>query len=252
MKYFIQTTIFFTFLLFSFAQNIFACQCLVPKPDCALYQESDAIFVGEITKIIKPTEKELKEDTEDFPTQKIFFKVKRSIKDVNANEIKLSTSYNTSCDFEGISVGQRWIVFAYRNENNEMMFGRCGGSRKVDKKTPIHKVLEKYNFILEKSAIIGNIFDFIPNPVENADVTVIDGENIIKEKVVDGRFKVDVLKLLKYRVVVTLPFKAEVPYSTSEIKTLNQSSEKSVFEYEADLTNGGCSFNHLEYWKLKN
>ncbi|MGI8670110.1 MAG: hypothetical protein ACR2J3_09745 [Aridibacter sp.] len=252
MKYFIQTAIFFTFLLLCFAQNIFACQCLVPKPDCALYQESDAIFVGEITKIIKPTEKELEEDTEDFPTQKIFFKVERSIKDVNANEIKLSTSYNTSCDFNDISVGQRWIVFAYRDKNNEMMFGRCSGSGKLDKKNPIHKVLEKYNFILEKSAIIGNIFDFISNPVENADVTVVDGENIIKEKVIGGRFKVDVSKLLKYRVIVTLPFKAEISYSTSRVKTLNQSSEKSVFEYEADLSNGGCSFNYLEYWKLKN
>src|SRR5687767_5364558 len=109
-----------------------ACVCTVyGVPQCARFSNSDAVFVGRIVSIQKPSKKQV-EKSEDPSKQLIYFRVEHRLKNVDSKWIRVATDYQDSCEYENISVGQRWRVFAQKDNNGNLFFSKCGGSRKID------------------------------------------------------------------------------------------------------------------------
>jgi hypothetical protein len=97
-----------------------ACQCVVRRPE--IYEESDAIFIGKITKIDRyhPLEN----------TRYITFDVSRSWKGVETESITIHSDNNECAGMVAI-MGQEYLIYAKNKDLLKIDVG-CGGSIATD------------------------------------------------------------------------------------------------------------------------
>src|SRR4030095_15659847 len=132
MKLFLQAG---TWLLFcaSFFNPVSACTCLdYGVPTCALFSRADAVFVGKIERITSALgDKEASVQLGGVGSISsrgggliwVHFTLEHAFKGVSGKIVKALTYRGTSCD-NGVKEGQRWVIFAQRDEKtSNLSFG---------------------------------------------------------------------------------------------------------------------------------
>lgn len=253
------------FILFAFCQNIFACSCLEYfTPTCAKVGRTDAVFLGKIDKLYKYeytpngwvlTEADSVEHKNSHGTKvKIRFLVETVYKGNLEEVLEVETDIGSSCtsDFSNLYKGDKWLVFADRNEKNTNWFmsvGMCSYSRRFDKKE-----IEEINFLVgfaqgkRKTSIDGMVISsndgFVKNAVVKASAKGFSS-SVISDK--NGRFSLQVPKPGKYKINVTVPFSATPDYQYDINGELNSFRRKNrtIVEYVANVAENQCDYKFI-------
>ena len=137
----------------SLFNQVHACTCLdYGAPACSLFSGADAVFVGKIERITSAM------GDKDASVQLggvgsissrgggsiwVHFTIEHAFKGVSGKTVKALTYRGTSCDL-GVKEGQRWLIFAHRdNETSNLSFGACDGNRVIEKNSPLIAELEQ-------------------------------------------------------------------------------------------------------------
>ena len=229
-----------------FNQTVSACSCFgSDMPDCVRAKESDAVFIGRITKIeINPVNnRERDENTIVIPTKWVYFDVEHQIKGSPNLKTRVLTTHGTSCDFGDIKTGQRWLVFAGRGENGDLGFGMCGGSYQIRNKNNIPQILSELSPDKKGQIISGTIGNYILG-TPNIDVFIEGQSEKFQTKTTISGFIANVSSPGKYKVRAVVPFSARFSSYGDETKLTQTTGEnESSVEYEVELAEGDCVFN---------
>jgi hypothetical protein len=247
---FVSYSVFVFLALLIGANTVSACTCIWRgMPQCARFSRADAVFVGRISSIQKPSKKQV-EKAEGPLQQFIYFDVEHPLKNANSKKIRASTDYKNSCAYEDedIVVGQQWLVFAEKDNEGNLRFGKCGGSYKIDNKDELKEVLAELPPTKNKQQLFLDVIEFggFKALEEVKAFTEINGQKI--EAVRTGSLLTfEVPKAGKYKIQITLPYKSELGdvYEGGVIKN-SVSETESVFETEMEVGTGECAFRQVE------
>jgi len=250
----IFSLIVFCFLaLVVYKQAVFACSCIgSDMPDCVRFKETDAAFIGKISKIeINPVKTEgIEEDTIYIQTKWVYFEVEHPLKGVSSLKTRVLTSHGTSCDFEGLKAGQRWLVFANQDDDGDLSFGKCGGSYQISNKNAIPGILSELTAEKKKPTISGTIGTYIYS-TPGIDIFVEGQGEKFSTKTDNSGFTAVVSSPGRYKVKAVVPYSAVFtsPYEKINLAVTTGENESSV-EYEVDLYEGDCVFNMITMAKI--
>lgn len=215
-------------------------------PRCARYSGADTVFVGKISAIKKPSEKRLKA-SDGIPEQFVYFEVETPFKNAGSKTFEIATAYDSSCAYEDISVGQRWLVFATKDEDGGLYFGKCGGSFKVGDKEDLKEAFMELPPPGDKQRLFLAVVEFGGfAPLSEARAfTEINGQKIEAVRT-DDYLMFDVPKAGNYKIQVTVPYRTDLfdPYSNT-VKKISASEDQSVFETEMESGTGECGFRQI-------
>jgi len=245
INYFVLT---FAFLLFVCSIDVSACTCMVWfEPQCARFSSSAAVFVGRISSIKKPSKKQLKE-SDGFARQFIYFDVEHPLKNVISKQVRIATDYNTSCAYENISVGQRWLVYAAKNDDG-LVFGKCGGSHRIDDKKELSEVLAELPPVKNKQRIflaVQSVFNRFEALEEVKAYTFINGQKIEAVKN-DSYLMFDVPSAGKYKIQISLPYRADLSDIYEDtLSKISVSEDESIYETEMQVGADECGFRQFD------
>lgn len=262
--------IYSVFVLFISQTEIFACTCIEAyTPICAKLSRSDAVFTGKVEKITPFSAS----DSTGVPLDNVnsistvggsnlvwlHVRVERNFKGLKDNFVKVLTYTNTSCDL-GVKKGERWIFYASRDEKSgNLNVGSCSGTSKIDNDdaeylndvsaTAQDKNIESVNGFVQKER-----YSYIG--VKDAIINV-EGINFFTSSVTNpqGIFNVRVPQAGKYKVRVTVPFSAIFPIvpfglEPNLIEVFEPTEMKSVFAYEAVVSQGQCQYSEIESYPI--
>lgn len=138
-----QTLFILTILLFNTVDTL-ACSCgeldRISKDD---FDKAGEIFIGLVIKV---------EEDRDNWTKAVTFQVTDRLKATGqTKEITIWTALDGAACGLSTKEGDKWYIFAYRNDDNKLVAGLCGRSVNLDKKFRIKDYGLKYAF-LEKRA----------------------------------------------------------------------------------------------------
>src|ERR1043166_7524676 len=136
-----------------FFNEVHACTCLdYGAPTCSLFARADAVFVGKVERITSAMgDNDASVQLGDVGSISsrgsgliwVHFTLEHAFKGVSGKIIKALTYRGTSCDL-GVKEGQRWLIFAHRdNETSNLSFGACGRNGVIEKTSSLIAELEK-------------------------------------------------------------------------------------------------------------
>jgi len=254
-----------TLLLFCayFFNEVHACTCLdYGAPTCALFSRSDAVFVGKIERITSAM------GDKDASVQLggvgsissrgsgliwVHFTLEHAFKGVSGNTVKALTYRGTSCDL-GVKKGQRWLIFAHRDdETSKLNFGACEGNGVIEKNSPLIAEFEKLSKHSGPLSIRGRVAEQQYISVKGAKA-VITGNGLNLETVTneDGSFSFDVPSAGSYTVKVIVPFSATLMRFSGDNRPIDEKPEETqtVFEYSATASPDACDYQFLDTFKI--
>jgi len=262
--------LFFAFIaLLFFFETLSACTC--PEggvPTCAEFDRADAVFYGKIEQITSFDSEDAKVSFPSVNSISTFkdsglvwlnVKVERAFKGVEEKNVKVTTYQGTSCDIGKVKKGQRWIFFAYRNEESGILgVGACNATGRLSEKLSAYKDYFSELDTLSKdnsgTYIKGTLVkDTFVDARQQGNVS-IEGENFFESNPTDkeGFFSFKVPKAGKYKVKVIVPFSAAFGF-TREFTNFKKSSpteNETVFEYEIDAEENKCNYNQIELYPI--
>jgi hypothetical protein len=128
MKYFCRTFLFLALLMCS-APIAFSCSCSDPSQR-EKFREANTVFLGEVTEY-----GERKVTDEDFSAYPFLvrFKVERQWKGAKKQEIVALADYDNPgwCGDLDLKVGERFLIYAYREKGRLLVVTDCGPNRKA-------------------------------------------------------------------------------------------------------------------------
>jgi hypothetical protein len=252
----------FLFLCAAVFNEVNACTCLdygIPK--CSLFSGADAVFVGKIERITSAM------GDKDASVQLggvgsissrgsgliwVHFTLEHAFKGVSGKIIKALTYRGTSCDL-GVKEGQRWLIFAHRdNETSNLSFGACGGNGVIEKTSSLIAELEKLSRHSGPISIRGRVAEQRFNNVKGAKA-VITGNGLNLETVTDyeGSYSFEVPRAGQYTVKVIVPFSASLMRSRDD-RPIDEKPEETqtVFEYSATASPDACDYQLFDTFKI--
>lgn len=253
-----------TLLLFCayFLNEVHACTCVdYGVPTCSLFSTTDAVFVGKIERITSAI------GDKDASVQLggvgsissrgsgliwVHFTLEHAFKGVNGKTVKALTYRGTSCDL-GVKEGQRWLIFAQRNEEtSNLSFGACDGSGAIEKNSPLIAELEKLSRHSGPISIRGRVAEQQFNNVKGAKA-VITGNGLSLETVTDdeGSYSFEVPRAGQYTVKVIVPFSASLMRRGDDHPIHEKPEEtQTVFEYSATASPDACDYQFFDTFKI--
>jgi len=247
----------------SLFNEVDACTCLdYGVPTCALFSSADAVFVGKIERITSAM------GDKDASVQLggvgsissrgggpiwVHFTIEHAFKGVSGTTVKALTYSGTSCDL-GVKEGQRWLIFAHRNdENSNLSFGACEGNGAIEKNSPLIAELEKLSKHSGPLSIRGRVAEQQFSSVKGAKA-VITGNGLNLETVTDddGSYSFRVPKSGPYTVKVIVPFSASLMRFRGDDRPIDEKPEETqtVFEYSATASPDVCDYQYLNTFKI--
>ncbi|HKU73616.1 MAG TPA: carboxypeptidase-like regulatory domain-containing protein, partial [Pyrinomonadaceae bacterium] len=253
-----------TLLLFCayFLNEVHACTCVdYGVPTCSLFSNADAVFVGRIERITSAI------GDKDASVQLggvgsissrgsgliwVHFTLEHAFKGVNGKTVKALTYRGTSCDL-GVKEGQRWLIFAQRDEEtSNLSFGACDGSGDIEKNSPLIAELEKLSKHSGPISISGRVAEQQFNNVKGAKA-IITGNGLNLETVTDdeGSYSFEVPRAGQYRVKVIVPFSASLMRRADD-RPIDEKAEETqtVFEYSATASPDACDYRFFNTFKI--
>jgi hypothetical protein len=254
-----------TLLLFcaSFFNQVTACTCTdYGVPTCALFSRADAVFVGKIERITSAL------GDKDASVQLggvgsissrgggliwVHFTLEHAFKGVSGKTVKALTYRGTSCDL-GVKEGQRWLIFAHRNdETSNLNFGACDGNQGIEKDSPLIAELERLSKHTGPLSIRGRVAEQQYSSVKGAKA-VITGNGLNLETVTDddGSYSFEVPSAGAYKVKVILPFSASLMRFQGDDRPIDEKPEETqtIFEYSATASPDVCDYQFFDTFKI--
>lgn len=280
---------FLLFLFIAFSDKIYACTCVEHDvPVCAEFDRADAVFVGKIERvapfsesllnkrqiILQPSENSSMsiDDSQNiiFPSVNSIstfdgsglivmqVKLERAFKGVQGKTVNVVTYQGTSCDVGQIKKGQRWIFYAYRNEQGILGIGAC--SRTTELSGSLSEYADYFSELAElgksdrgtfvKGTLVKDTFVDERQPA----VVSIEGENFFSSTSTntDGNFSFKVPKAGKYKVRATVPFSAAFgfTYEFTNYRKNFPTETETVFEYEVDAEENKCNYYQVQAYPI--
>lgn len=266
----IYILLFFAFItLLLFFQNISACTCREHGvPTCAEFDRADAVFVGKVEQITFFDSEDAKVSFPSVNSISTFkgsglvwltVKVEKAFKGVEKKTVKVSTYQGTSCDIGKVKKGQRWIFFAYRNEESGILgVGSCNATGRLSGKLSSYadyfSELEKLSQGKSGTFIKGTLVkDYFVDARQKGNVS-IEGDNFFAENSTDaqGFFSFQVPKSGKYTVKVKVPFSAQfwLTQESSDFTKNSPAENETIFEYEINAEENKCNYNQIELFPI--
>lgn len=255
------------FLLSS--QNVYACSCSEHfAPLIVDYSKADSVFVGKVINIKKfgnESEKEAwfpKHRTAEFEIQKSYKGMNSSLK-----RIVLNTNFNAaSCgfaDYEAPKKGQKWIVFVYKNEEENRLYfgGMCDSSSRLEKASSLSEYEVEIFSAKGKQAIIGTIVDDMKiEGIKNIEVILEgEGQNLITRTNEKGLYYFPVPFKGNYKITINVPFPAflsDASFAIKENQTKENASEnakplKNTLTYDVQLKDSEFNYNEIDMFVIQ-
>ncbi|WP_109853407.1 hypothetical protein [Aquimarina sp. AU58] len=186
-----------------FFTNSFACDCAIIQLIDG-YEKADFVATAEIQKITP--------DGSNHHNLEI--KIDEIFKGSKVSKLKIKSILNSSCAFY-TPEGSNWLIFAYEDNEKELVFGSCSGAIQLDRKVneekypgltkkielSNHRKLNVLRYIKEKELDIKNDFrldyTFLNDCLDN-------GKGFELEEGTFGLFKIRVSKKLKVKKVTSI------------------------------------------------
>ncbi len=133
-KRIINTFLILSVILFS-AENLIACSCLAKPPIYEYFKNFDAVFSGKVigSKDIETKESEEDEDgneTEYVVKERVFeFEVSEVFKGIKGKKVNLNVGLINSSCYEGLDVGESYLIYADKDEDGKNLRGGLACSR---------------------------------------------------------------------------------------------------------------------------
>src|SRR5687768_6267753 len=222
------------------------CTCMeFGVPVCAEIQRADTIFTGTV-KAIK-----LNGGT-GMETSAISFSAEEVYKGSIGPSVDVGYTFGTSCSWLRFEVGQRWIVYGYKDPSTgRLSIPFCTGSHEYESSSQDLSVLNNFKRGNGGESIRGRIKsagEVANNPV------VISGDKVtLRTKTNhEGLFDVSVPAPGKYKVTVSVPFSAMLMHydPTFQLSDVLVTESESGLTYEANVEKGLCSYTQLEFSKV--
>jgi Tissue inhibitor of metalloproteinase len=192
------------------SQTANACTCGGTGSPCESYGSADAVFVGTVV-AERENERPKKADRNDIDWIPMAYKfsVEQSYLGVSGTEAEVFTGRGGGdCGYD-FKVGQRYLVYAYRYNNNKLSTGICTRTRPFSSANEDLAFLGTLSSAAPGVTIHGAIYDREgkSGPVSPDILITLEGESDRKEIPPDGegRFRVSGLRAGKYKVSVKLP-----------------------------------------------
>ena len=253
-----------TLLLFCayFFNPVHACTCLdYGVPTCSLFARADVVFVGKIERItsaIRDKDARVQLGGVNSISSRgsgliwVHFTLDHAFKGVSGKTVKALTYRGTSCD-TGVKEGQRWLIFAHRDEEtSNLSFGACDGSGTIEKDSPLIAELEKLSRHSGPISIRGRVAEQQFKNVKGAKA-VITGNGLNLETVTDdeGAYSFEVPRAGQYTVKVIVPFSASLMRRDEDRPIDEKPAEtQTVFEYSATASPDACDYQFLDTFKI--
>jgi Carboxypeptidase regulatory-like domain len=177
-----------------------ACECS-EHPPCELYSRSPIVFLGTVTEVIAP---------QDGKRSRARMRVDRAYKGVIEEPVILSDDYG-SCGGPDLKVGEQYLIYTRRFEDQDLPSSSCMGSRNVK------NAAEDLQFLdgLAKAEPTATVFGVVSSyPEDNSGDVPVSGALVKirnEEKTFtttsneNGRYTLSGLAPAKYTVSVSRP-----------------------------------------------
>jgi hypothetical protein len=189
----------------------------------------------------------------------LHIKVERSFKGVQENIIKVLTYINTSCDLD-VKKGERWIFYASRDKSGNLGVGACSGTTKISRNENAQYLNEVAAAVQDKNIESVNGFVFkepYTGKQINGAIVNVEGADFFTSTATNsqGLFSIRVPQAGKYKVRITIPFRAnvlEVPFGIEPnlTQTFEPTETKSVFAYETIVPQGQCQYSEIGFFPI--
>ncbi len=251
------------------SHNTYTCSCSNHfTPLIVHYSGADSVFVGKVINIKKFGNKSEKEAW--FPKHRtVEFEIQKAYKGMDSSKkrIVLNTNFNAaSCGFaeyEAPKSGQKWIVFMYKNEEENRFYfdGMCNPSSHIKKVSHLSEYEDDITSVKEKQAIIGTVVDDMK--IEGIkDIEVIlegEGQNLTTRTNEKGLYYFPVTFKGKYKITINISFPAFL-FATTFIIKENQIKEnasenakplKNILTYDVQLKDGEFNYNEINIFVIQ-
>lgn len=214
--------------------DVYGCQCRERDPPCAEYFSADAVFIGLVANI---------SFSQDKSKRSIHFNVERAFRGVGSSAAEI-VSFGTSCDYD-FTEGKRYLVYAYRNERNELLTHYCTRTTELSNADEDMTYLKELSEREQPMQIIGVLAD-ADKRLQSVSIVARNGRRDYRttsDK--KGWFKLIVLRPGNYRVRIFLPRYADVVGTEAElgqIKNRVVTKRSIALEYEVVVEPGKCAF----------
>lgn len=222
-------------ILLIYPENFFACSCLrTPNPPCRSYWNTPVIFDGIVTEFAS-----IENNPNGFENRKAKFKVENAYKGISTEEIDIYTGDGGSdCGFP-FRVGQRYLVYAYGNDNylTTTYCARTSSLKNVAEDLNYFKQLSSmnaggwiYGSVKKYAFGYGDDEDFgLTNPVPNILVKVHGKKEYSIKTDKQGKFEIKNVPEGQYAIEAVLP------------KNLEFSVHNPELIYFTEIKNKGCA-----------
>lgn len=244
MKYRKITRVFtaLSFVLLSFSK-ILACQC-EPIPICEAYSKAKKVFTGKLEKVTE-------DKTAPYYTVQAHFSVNKTFKG-KTDKIEIVTFELGDCQWIDFKDGEEYFVYAEDSNINTY----CNRTIILSKAMPD---LEYANTISESSpifSITGQIYPYEQMSVSDLKKTklFIKSKDSKKEVKIDenGFFNFVARKKETYKVILSLPFKADVTfmqYDDPPPNKISNSTLQTKVQYDLQFKPNDCDFRVISIAK---
>ncbi|HYX29380.1 MAG TPA: hypothetical protein VE863_12520 [Pyrinomonadaceae bacterium] len=239
----------FAVLAFGFflglVSNANGCSCQdFYVPVCAEYWRADAVFVGYVKTITEPNER-------SDNVARLHLIVEQPLRGITEAEVDVLTAWKTSCDI-GFKVGERWLIYAYRNEDTQMLgAGACSSTKRFEDAEEDLSYARSVSESRAGQSIVGSIVENMWTPLSGMKVALESADRKL-ETVTDeyGGFDFRDLRPGKYSIRAYVPFAADLENETEQGVEVKSTDEQSAFNYQVDLTDGRCQYRQLDLFRV--
>jgi hypothetical protein len=206
------------------------------EPPCSAYWKADAVFLGRIMGISKPT----RDPKQLFDKVVLHFSVEQSYRGVEGREVDVTSITGTECDTK-FELGERWLVYARRNVaagQFEVWARTTLLSRADEDMLYIRSLAQSTN----ESAIFGGVYDYPYTAWAGIKIRVA-GYGVTYNTVTDteGRFRVPSIKSGKYTIRATFPAQTAVT-GFAQPSRVREDKNRTVVEFEEEVQAGRCGY----------
>lgn len=138
---------------FAFSDVSFACECLGVERPCK-QMRYDVVFVGRVTDTVlvkRPADKN--SYTLGYSMN---FSVEESLRGQVGSDTTIQTGYGNGDCGTPLPVGQRFLIFAYREKDGKLWTGMCSGNQLLSGTAADDKLLDTYRALARKRT--GTVF----------------------------------------------------------------------------------------------
>ena len=226
-----------------------ACQCdQYGTPVCAVYWQSDAVFVGLLRDITPPDPK----STDGLPTATLHFIVEQPFRGITTTTVDVETLSGTSCDMP-FSKGKRYLIYADRDSDSKQLFaGPCSRTRELENADDDLNYIRSLTQQGVTESIGGRLVSMRYDSIAGAKIEVRNESKSLETTTnEEGRFSVSLAGPGIYTVKVRIPYSMEVGGRRDvPISDYKVTDALTTFEYKVEVRKNECDYRQFDLFRV--